>query len=322
MTSPDSIAVIAGGVGAARMLSGLVSAYPSAEITAIVNVADDEVLHGLSISPDLDTVMYTVAGAIDPERGWGLAGESWGAMESLRHYTVPAARPDLDWFNLGDRDLGTHLYRTSRLAEGASLSEVTREMADAWNLPVRLVPASDDRIATRLVTPIGELAFQEYFVREHHDVLVSAIRFSGADRARPAPGVIDALAGADVIVIAPSNPLVSIGPVLAVPTLRAAIEDRADRVVAVSPIIGGRALKGPADRLLSELGHESSAAGVARIYKGVCRTFVLDTVDAELTSTIRTLGMDCVVCPGVMSSPEAAAALARATVGAVVGAGD
>ena len=318
MADPTNIAVLAGGVGAARMLRGLIAAYPAAEITAIVNVADDEVLHGLSISPDIDTIMYTVSGEIDPERGWGLAGETWTAMASVRFYAEAAGRPDIGWFNLGDRDLGTHMYRSSRLAEGATLSEVTAEMTAAWKLPVSLVPVTDDRVATRLVTTDGELTFQEYFVREHHEVAVTQVRFAGAENAVAAPGVIELLDGAEVIVIAPSNPLISIGPVLAVPGVRDALARNRDRTVGVSPIIGGKALKGPADRLLAELGHESTALGVARIYRGLCAAFVIDEVDRDLAGEIEQLGLHCSACPSIMVDLEVAAALARTTIAAVL----
>jgi LPPG:FO 2-phospho-L-lactate transferase len=310
--------VLAGGVGAARLLAGLVQVVDPSGITAVVNVGDDETLHGLRISPDLDTITYTLAGAIDPVRGWGLSDETWQAMESLRRYTGAAGRDDLGWFNLGDRDLGTHLYRTSRLAEGAPLSDVTAEIVAAWNLGVRLVPVSDDPVATRLVSEeAGELAFQEYFVRHQHGVAVREVSFAGAEVARPAPGVLDAIADADVVVVAPSNPIVSIGPLLAVPGVRDAVVDRRDRCVTVSPIVGGKALKGPADRLLDELGHESSALGVARIYRELTSALVVDTVDAELAAAIEAEGVSCVVAPSIMSDPEAAAALARVCLDAV-----
>jgi LPPG:FO 2-phospho-L-lactate transferase len=310
--------VLAGGVGAARLLAGLVQVVDPSRIVAVVNVGDDETLHGLRISPDLDTITYTLAGAIDPVRGWGLSDETWQAMESLRRYTTSAGLDDLGWFNLGDRDLGTHLYRTSRLAEGAPLSEVTAEIVAAWDLGVRLLPVSDDPVATRLVSEdAGELAFQEYFVRHQHGVAVREVSFAGAEVARPAPGVLDAVAGADVVVIAPSNPIVSIGPLLAVPGVRDAVVARRDRCVAVSPIVGGKALKGPADRLLAELGHESSALGVARIYRELASVLVVDTVDDALAPAIEAHGLRCVVAPSIMSDPDAAAALARVCLDAV-----
>lgn len=293
-------------MGAARLLAGLVRVVPPAEITAIVNVGDDVELHGLHISPDLDTVTYTVAGAIDPERGWGLAGETWTAMEALRRYPSTST-----WFNLGDQDLATHMFRTDRLRAGATLSEATAEIAAAWELGLALLPASDDRLRTRVTTAEGEIGFQEYFVQRQHSVDVSSVRFDGAEVAAPAPGVLDAVAGAERVVIAPSNPIVSIGPVLAVPGLSAAVAARRDSVVAVSPIIAGAALKGPADRLMRELGHESTVVGVARIYAEVAGTLVIDEADADLAGAVEAEGLRCVVAPTVMSSPEAAAALAR-----------
>jgi len=293
-------------VGAARLLSGLVRVRPPAEITAVVNIGDDVELHGLHISPDLDTVTYTVAGAIDPERGWGLAGESWHAMEALRRY--PQARA---WFNLGDRDLATHLYRTDRLRAGAALSTVTAEIADAWKVELRLLPASDDVLRTRVTVPDGEIDFQEYFVHRQHDVAVSAVRFEGAAEATPAPGVLDAIRNAARVVIAPSNPIVSIAPVLAVTGVRDAVEARRTDVVAVSPIIAGAALKGPADRLLRELGHESSVVGIARIYAPMAATLVVDEADADHAAAVEAEGMACVIAPTVMRGPDEAAALAR-----------
>jgi LPPG:FO 2-phospho-L-lactate transferase len=309
------IVVLAGGVGAARFLAGLVRVVPPADVTAIVNTGDDTVLHGLAISPDLDTVTYTLAGAIDPERGWGLAGESWAAMDALERYG--RARPEGSgaggtWFRLGDRDLATHLYRTARRAEGAPLSSVTAEIARAWGLALRLVPMTDDPVETRVVLADGgqEIGFQEYFVGRQHSVAVSAIRLAGIEAARPAPGVLEAIAAADAVVIAPSNPIVSIGPVVAVPGVREALEARRAMTVAVSPIIGGRALKGPADRMLTELGHESSVVGVARMYRDLAGTLVVDRADADLADAVTAEGMRCVVTDTVMSSPDLAAALA------------
>ena len=272
-TERDRIAVLCGGVGAARFLSGLVGAVehglvPQAsdagQITAVVNTADDCTMHGLSISPDLDTVTYTLAGAIDPERGWGLVAESWRAMESLDRYV--AVRPEGSdaaprWFNLGDQDLATHFYRTARLAEGATLTEVTDEIRRAWGVDVRILPMSDQPLATVVTvadeTGRREVAFQEYFVRLRHGVPVDAIRFAGtaslADAAR------QAIAESTVVVVAPSNPLVSIGPIRSLPGVDDLLRRRREHVVAVSPIVGGAALKGPADRMLTELGHEAGS---------------------------------------------------------------
>jgi len=305
------ITVLAGGVGAARYLRGLLDVVAGDEVTAIVNVGDDLVLHGLHISPDLDTVTYTLAGAINGETGWGLSGESWQAMDSLERYGGES------WFRLGDRDLGTHLYRTQRLAEGAPLSVVTAEIAAAWNLPLQLLPVSDDPVRTMVTVDDKEIGFQDYFVGKQHSVPVSAIRFEGTDRAAAAPGVIDAIATAQVVVVAPSNPIVSIGPVLAVDGVREAVVSRRDRSVAVSPIVGGAALKGPADRMLRELGHESSVVGVARLYRDLASVLVVDEADAALAEAVEREGMRCLVVPTIMSSPAVAAALATSTLEAV-----
>lgn len=305
------ILTLAGGVGAARFLSGLLQVVDPADATAIVNTGDDLRLHGLHISPDLDTVTYTLAGAVNPETGWGLRGETWAAMTALDRYGGES------WFRLGDQDLATHLYRTQRLSDGATLSEVTSEIAGAWGLRLRLLPMTDDLVATRVtVAGGGEIAFQDYFVARRHDVAVSAVRFAGVEQARPAPGVLDAIDQARCIVIAPSNPIVSIGPVLAVPGIRPAIEARRDDVVAISPIIAGAALKGPADRLLTELGHEASVVGVARLYAGLAGTLVVDEADAGLAAAVEAEGLRCVVAPTIMRGPAEAAALARTVLAA------
>jgi LPPG:FO 2-phospho-L-lactate transferase len=300
------IAAIAGGVGAARLLRGMVRVVPRGQLTAIVNTADDTVFHGLHVSPDLDTVTYTVAEAIDPERGWGLAGETWRAMEHLNRFAPYGATT---WFNLGDADLATHLFRTDRLRRGATLAEVTADIAAAFNLPLRLLPMSNDPVATMVMTPEGELGFQEYFVGRHHDIDVSGVRFAGVEEASPAPGVIEAIGLADTVVICPSNPIVSIGPVLEVAGVRDALRARRDNVVAVSPIIGGAALKGPADRMLRGLGLESSAVGIARWYRDIAGTLVIDTVDADLADAVRAEGLRCIVTDTIMKTPEIAAEL-------------
>ena len=317
-----TVSVLCGGVGAARLLAGLVRAVPPATVTAIVNVADDMVLHGLAISPDLDTVVYTVAGAIDPERGWGLRDESWQAMATLERYGGAT------WFGLGDRDLGTHLYRTQRRLDGAPLSTVTAEVAQGWGLDLTVLPVTDDPVRTKLTlaAPDGsagdstdergeEVDFQDYFVARQHAVPVTSVRFAGAEAAVPAPGVLDALATADTVIVAPSNPIVSIGPVLAVPGVRPAIEARRESVVAVSPLVGGRALKGPADRLLRELGHDDSVVGVARLYAPFAGTLVIDDTDADQADAVRAAGLRCVVTDTIMRDPDAASALCKVVLG-------
>ncbi|MEM9134041.1 MAG: 2-phospho-L-lactate transferase [Actinomycetota bacterium] len=326
-----TVAVICGGVGAARLLTGLQRVIEPGEIVAIGNVGDDLELHGLHVSPDLDTIVYTTSGAVSTERGWGLEGETWQAMASLARYSPSpgSAAGDgglegaegptaaLDWFSLGDRDLGTHLYRTHRLLQGAALGEVTAEIARAWGLGFHLLPVTDDRLRTMVTTADhGEISFQEYFVGHQHGVPVTAVRFDGAEVAKPGPGVLDALAQAERIVIAPSNPVVSIDPVLAVPGVRQAVAARRDDVVAVSPIVGGKALKGPADRLLTELGRDPSVVGVAEWYRDLIGTLFIDTVDAAEARRIEALGLRAVVTDTVMREPAITDALARALIGA------
>ncbi|MDQ1437925.1 MAG: 2-phospho-L-lactate transferase [Acidimicrobiaceae bacterium] len=309
------LAAIAGGVGAARMLRGLAAVVPPAEITAIVNTADDFRLHGLAISPDLDTVTYTLADASNQALGWGLDGETWKVMEQLERLGGET------WFRLGDRDLATHLYRTQRLASGASLSDVAAELALAWGLQTRLLPMTDSPVETRLVVggqgetdDEDEIGFQDYFVARRHSVPVRSVRFAGVSDSVPGPDVLAALADAERVVICPSNPIVSVGPVLAVPGIRDAVAARRPDVVAVSPIIAGAAIKGPADRLMRELGHESTVVGVARLYADVAGTLVIDSADAALAPAVEDVGLRCLVAPTVMSSPDAAAALARVIV--------
>jgi LPPG:FO 2-phospho-L-lactate transferase len=340
------VTALAGGVGAARMLRGLAAVVGQASITAVVNTGDDMVLHGLYVSPDIDTVTYTLGGASNNETGWGLAGESWAVMDALRAFEL-AGNGDgasLTWFNLGDRDLATHLFRTGRLAGGATLSQVTAEVARRFGVHARLLPMTDSRVETRVTVALGdevrnfgglamgepadhgqqaqpgpglvEVGFQEYFVGLRHSVEVKRVRFAGAAVARPAPGVLAAIADADVVVICPSNPVVSIGPVMSVPGIAEAVAERREDAVAVSPIIAGRALKGPADRMLSELGHEASAAGVARLWARLAATLVVDEQDAGLAPEVEAEGMRCVVAPSVMSGPREAANLARAVLGA------
>lgn len=306
------ITTLAGGVGAAKFLAGLQLARPPDQLVAIVNVGDDFTLHGLRISPDLDTVTYTLAGAVNPETGWGLVGETWAAMAALERYGGES------WFRLGDQDLATHLYRTQRRSQGATLSEVTAEITRAWGIGVRLVPVTDDDLATVVrLAEGGEVDFQDYFVRHHHDVAVAGIRVAGAEASRPAPGVLEALEGAEAVVIAPSNPIVSIGPLLAVPGVRAAVEAARPRCVAVSPIVAGAALKGPADRMLRELGHEPSVVGVARLYRDLCSVLVVDDADAARRDEVEAEGVRCVVAPTIMRDAATAATLAGTVLEAI-----
>jgi LPPG:FO 2-phospho-L-lactate transferase len=305
------IAVLSGGVGAARLLAGVVEVVDPSAVTAVVNVGDDLELYGLSISPDLDTITYTLSGEHNLETGWGLAGESWRALEALRAFGVET------WFGLGDRDLGTHLYRTGRLAEGATLAQVTTEIARRFGLGLTLVPVTNDRVRTVLTLEDGgEVTFQEYFVKLGHDVVVTALRFDGAAAATPAPGVLELLDRAERILIAPSNPIVSIGPILAVPGITELLVRRRSSVVAISPIVAGKALKGPADRLLVELGGSASAVGVAEVLRNVAGTLVIDELDRELADAVEATGMSCVVTDTVMATPGVAATLAKVSLAA------
>jgi len=302
--------VLCGGVGAAKLLSGLVKVMDPSGITAIVNTADDTTLHGLHISPDLDTITYTLAGEINPETGWGLRDEGWKAMEMVKKYD------GVDWFRLGDRDLGTHLYRTQRLSEGASLQEVTKEISLAWNIPVSIIPVSNDPIRTFITTQEGvEIGFQDYFVRLSHNVAVTDVRFGGIESAEPSEGILEQIHLASSVIIAPSNPIVSIGPLLAVPGVREALQNRRSDVTAISGIVGGKALKGPADRLLQELGHESSVAGVARLYSDISSRLVIDEVDKGERERVEQEGVECVIANTIMENSDLAASLCRTVLG-------
>ena len=299
------ITVLSGGVGAARLLRALSDVVNPSELTAIVNVGDDLVLHGLTICPDLDTITYTLAGLNNDELGWGLRGETWRVMDELAEIGGAA------WFRLGDRDLATHLYRSQRLAEGATKTDVTRELTAHHGLKVTLLPVSDDPISTEFLTEDGRLSFQEYFVHRHHDVVVSGVEITGVDGARATRAVERALAESSRLVIAPSNPIISIDPILQVRGVREALRTRRDDVVAVSPIIQGAALKGPADRLMRELGYESSALGVVDFYGDLVGTWIIDEADAALADAIRARGARVEVTTTIMAEPENARRLAK-----------
>jgi LPPG:FO 2-phospho-L-lactate transferase len=283
--------------------------HDPSETTAVVNVGDDVVLHGLTICPDLDTITYTLAGLNNDELGWGLNGETWRVMEELDALGGEA------WFRLGDRDLATHLYRTQRLHDGATKTQVTAELASRHGVRVTLLPVTDDPLSTEFLTDEGRLSFQEYFVHRHHDVVVQSISFVGAEDARPTDEVLTALAEASRVVIAPSNPLISIDPILQVPGVRAALRARSSDVVAISPLIQGAALKGPADRLMRELGHESTALGVVDFYEGLVGTWIIDEADASLAEEIRDRGVRVVVTTTIMADPKDARRLATAVLG-------
>jgi LPPG:FO 2-phospho-L-lactate transferase len=269
------VAVLAGGVGAARFLRGVVEAVEPADVTAIGNVGDDLEILGLSVSPDLDSVLYALAGRSDEARGWGRADETWNALASVSELGGD------DWFRLGDRDIGLHLLRTEALRSGEPLSAVTARLAAALGVELRLLPATDDRLRTIVETPAGAFSFQEWFVARAHRDQVDRLRFDGAEQAEPAPGVLAALDEADVILLAPSNPFVSIGPILAVRAIREALEQRRVPAVAVSPLIGGRAVKGPADAMMTHLAGGTTPGHVARCYDGLIDALVIDQADAE-----------------------------------------
>jgi LPPG:FO 2-phospho-L-lactate transferase len=301
------VTLLAGGTGGTKLAHGF-AMLPDVELTVVANVGDDTEVHGLLVCPDLDALCYTLAGLLDSERGWGLRGDTHTAQAMWERLGEPT------WFTVGDADLATHAARTRRLREdGASLTEVVGEMAAALGITARVLPATDDRWRTILDTDEGPLAFQEYFVRRSQEPEVRAVRFDGD--ARPTRAVMDAIATADLLVIGPSNPIVSIGPILALPGVREALMAAPAPVVAVSPIVAGRALKGPADRMLTSLGHESSALGVARLYAGLAERFVLDEADAALLPDVAATGTVATVLPTVMRDDEGRRALAAALIG-------
>jgi LPPG:FO 2-phospho-L-lactate transferase len=300
--------LLAGGTGGAKLAHGLQQVLPSGELTVIVNVGDDTERHGLLVCPDLDTILYTLAGLADPEQGWGVAGDTYTAMGMLDRYGEET------WFRIGDADLATHLHRAELLREGAGLTDATAAMAAALQVPSGIVPATDDRLRTVIETDAGRVDFQTYFVRNRQADAVRGLAFDGADTARPSPAAMAALAEAELIVIGPSNPLVSIGPILAIPGYGEALQGAGAPRVGVSGIVAGRALRGPADRMLATLGHEATARGVAQLYRGLLDTFVIDEADADLAPRIAELGMDPVVLPTVMGSDQDRARLAQGVV--------
>lgn len=315
MTAANApVVVLAGGVGAARFLDGLVRVVPPEQVYVVVNVGDDLEWAGLHVAPDIDTVLYTLAGRVDPESGWGLRDETYRALEELRALGGPA------WFRIGDRDLATHLFRTERLRAGAPLSAVTADLARALGVRATITPVTDQPLRTVVETDAGDLPFQEYFVRRGQRDTVRGLRFSGADAAEAAPGVHRALTGARAIIIAPSNPFLSIGPLLAVSGIRDCLLASNAPVAAISPIVGGKALKGPAAAMLESLGHDVSALGVARLYRDLIDVFVVDRQDADLVTAIEAeTGVRCVVTNTVMSGPDEKRDLAAATLAALSG---
>jgi len=290
------ITALAGGVGASKLLLGLYEVMAPALLTIIVNTGDDIVLHGLKISPDLDIVTYTLAGVVDSAKGWGLRGETFHALKHLAGYGRA------NWFNLGDRDLATHIHRTAMLSEGKTLSQAADSIRTALRVKSRILPMSDDAVPTMIDSNEGPLHFQEYLVKRRTKPVVRGIRFAGAESARPAPGVLEAIHDADRIIICPSNPLISIGPVLAIPYVRELLRARREKVFAVCPIVGGKSLKGPSDKMLTQLGYAPTALGVAKLYADFTSTFIIDPADKSQSAAISALGMKVAILPTVMKT--------------------
>lgn len=312
------VAALAGGIGAGKFLRGLAHVVPGEDLSVIINVADDVVVHGLHVCPDPDSVTYWLGDVFDRERGWGRRDETFRATEE-----VGAFDPDRAWFGLGDLDLGTHLFRTGLLAEGVPLSEVTRRVGKRFGVGSRLLPASDDRIETRidcLDASTGDqidLHFQEYWVLRRGQDTVAGVRYDGVAEAEPGPGVLEAIANADVVVFCPSNPVVSIGPILAIPGIREAVAARRDRAVGVSGIVGGAPVAGMADRLMPAVGIDVSATGVATHYRDLLAGWLVDVVDTAAVPAIQELGMRCAAVDTIMVDDARAIAVARATLGLI-----
>src|SRR6266566_4599069 len=288
------IVVLAGGVGAARFLQGLVQVVPQERLTVIVNTGDDRDFYGLHVSPDLDIVMYTLSGLVDEAHGWGIRNDTYNTMQQLTSYG------NEDWFLLGDRDLATHIHRTNLLRQGKTLSEITDELGKQFGLTMRILPMPDQDVTTHIQTPVGLLHFQEYMVKRRCADAVLDVVFTGASESRPAPGVLDAIKGAEAILIAPSNPIVSIGSILSVPGIHDVLHEASGMIVAVSPIVGGGPIKGPADKLMRGLGMDVSPVGVARCYRDFLDVMVIDEQDAQYSQQIEDLGIPVVVTNTIM----------------------
>jgi LPPG:FO 2-phospho-L-lactate transferase len=304
------IVTLAGGVGAARFLEGVVQVVPPEQVTAIVNTGDDITLHGLYISPDVDIVTYTLAGIVEPVNGWGIAGDSTNTLGMLKQLGVDT------WFLLGDRDLAVHIRRTELMRAGRTLAEISDEFRRALGVATQVIPMCNEPVSTHIDTDAGLMHFEHFLVQRRAQDAVRGVQFVGADVAQPAPGVLEAIRDAEAILIAPSNPIVSVGTILAVPGVRAAIEASAAPVVAVSPIVGGAAIKGPAAPMLTALGYEVSARGVAQCYAGLIDALVIDQVDTALADDIRAMGIDVVVTDTIMRGPAEKRALAQAALDA------
>jgi LPPG:FO 2-phospho-L-lactate transferase len=306
------ITALAGGVGASKFLDGLSRVAAPEEISIIVNTGDDIEMFGLYIAPDLDIVTYTLAGAVNPETGWGLSGDTFNCLEQLLGYTQTER-----WFNLGDRDLAAHIFRAQQLRQGSPLSEIAERLRTALGVKSRILPMTDTHTPTTIITAEGEMHFQEYLVKRRAQPKVTGIRFENIESAKPAPGIAEAVLRSDAIIICPSNPLISIGPILAVPGIRGLLERAEAPVVAISPVVGGASLKGPTDKMLADLGMEVSAAQVARLYSDFADVFILDVQDEAAKPEIESLGMKVCVTDTVMSGLEEKIRLAAFTLGAV-----
>jgi LPPG:FO 2-phospho-L-lactate transferase len=302
------ITALAGGIGASKFLLGLASVLPPEDITIIANTGDDIELYGLRVCPDIDTVTYTLGGVINPVTGWGLSGDTFECLQGLKRYGEDT------WFNLGDRDLATHIFRTHKLRQGVSLTEVTDSIRRAFGVKSTILPMTDAYTPTRITTDDGEMHLQEYFVRRRCEPRVVDISFDGIEHAKPAAGVINAILNADLVILCPSNPFISIGPILAVPGIRETLSETEAMVIAVTPIIGGKAMKGPAADMLRDLGNEVSASAVAKIYRDFLDVFVLDEVDADLQAEIKANGTRVITTNTVMNTAEQKAELARKVV--------
>ncbi len=307
-----TVTTLAGGVGAAKFIRGLVQRIEPRRLIVVVNTGDDELFYGLHVSPDLDTVSYTLAGVVNRADGWGRAGESFRALEALgQFYGKP-------WFKLGDRDLATHLYRTERLRDGASLTQVTAEIAQRLGVKSRVLPMSDDRVHTHVkLKGKPPMPFQEYFVKRRAQGAVEAVELRGVENAQPAEGVIAAITAATAVILAPSNPFVSLGPILQLRGVREALKSVRRRVAAISPIVGGKSVKGPAGAMMRGLGHEVSPLGIARLYQDFTGVFVLDQLDSRYVESIQELGLQAIAADTIMTTPAKAAALADMVLGAI-----
>jgi LPPG:FO 2-phospho-L-lactate transferase len=299
------IVVLTGGSGGAKFVQGLAQVVPAEELTCIVNTGDDLLWWELHVSPDLDSITYALAGTLSAERGWGVEGDTFNCLAAMKQLRAPA------WFQLGDRDLATHLRRTQLLASGRSLSQATTEIAAGLGIRSLILPMSDDRVETRVMTSIGDLSFQEYFVREHYQIPVESVRFVGAEQARPAPGMLQAIENAEAVLIAPSNPITSIGPIVAIAEIREALVRTAARVLAISPIVSGAAVSGPAGALMQAHGLPVSAAGVVRCYGDFLDSLIIDNHDARAFGEIRSMGVATLSTNTIMKTLEDKVALAR-----------